>query len=85
MIGDVVLPLDRLDVRVTDETGGGLFDLVARTPLSGGRHAAGRRCTGDGVGVVGLRRRRLMRLDRFGEGTMYLFGGTHQVTSVREA
>ncbi len=84
-VGSVVLPIDRLDVRVTDETGGGLFSLVARTPLSGGRSTA--RVNGAPVTVSassgyvddGL------RLDRFGEGTMFLFGGTHQVTVGEES
>lgn len=84
-LGDIVLPIDRLDLQVTDETGGGLFALVARSPLTGTRTTtsiagapvalyASSGYVDDGI-----------RLDEFGEGTMYLFTGTHQVTVDEES
>lgn len=84
-VGTVELPIDRLDVRVTDETGGGLFDLVARTPLTGTRASA----------VVGAASVAMsgssgyvddgVRLDQYGEGTMFLFQGTHQISVDEES
>ncbi len=83
--GTIELPIDRLDVRVTDETGGGLFDLVARTPLVGTRTSA----------VVGAASVSMsgssgyvddgVRLDEYGEGTMFLFSGTHRITVDEES
>ena len=79
-LGTIVLPIDRLDVQVTDETGGGLFAVLATSPLAGTRTTttiggstvalfASSGYVDDGV-----------RLDRFGEGTMHLFTGSRQIT-----
>ena len=73
-IGDVVLPLDELDVRVADETGGGLFNLSVTSP----RAVAAATLTVGGAPIAasvssGYVDSPLI-LDGLGEGTMHLFG-----------
>ncbi len=84
-VGDVVLPLDQLDVQVTDESGGGLALLNVNTDLSGGSTdvsiggASVRASAQSGYVTTGV------RLDNLGEGTLHLFRGSYDVTVAEQS